>query len=536
MEKNTDLLFEKKVGVLIWAGGFAGIIGIRIAIERLFVPVKNPPTEVLIDYLHNFLFFLIAFVGIWLVLAKILHCNPTKLAFVMLAGSWLIVFPPLLDMLKTGGSVYWSFYALDSLAGLWGEFITIFGNLPSGIMYFGTKIVFIIALIIIFGLIYLRTKKIFKALSGGLMAYIILFFMSSFPSWFAYAYYFLAQSRKITDISGVQVAQVFGVPAKIFGITPGSLEYSFAYNLNLLYFPILCLVLAALFWLYDKHKFTALIKNARLPQTIGHLGFFAVGICLGFFAYPERLEFGLFSTVALVNLVLAVWLAWIASVVINDIYDFEIDTLSNFDRPLPKGIFEAREYFQIGIIFFSLSVLGGLVVSPKFAVLLFVYQFIAWAYSAEPFHLKKIPVVGTLLAAADLTIVLFIGFTLISGDNNIQGLSWRIILLLLLTLTLALPLKDFKDIEADKKHGIRTLPVLLGEEKGRLFMAAWAFVSFVLTVFFLNEFRLFWWAVLCGAGAFLVIVNKKTNPRHFFWWVLGIAAVYGVILVKIIFL
>jgi 4-hydroxybenzoate polyprenyltransferase len=130
-------------------------------------------------------------------------------------------------------------------------------------------------------------------------------------------------------------------------------------------------------------------------------------------------------------------------------------------------------------------------------------------------------------------IILFLGFTLFSGDNNLQGLSWKIILLFLISFTLVLPLKDFKDVAGDKKCNIWTIPVIFGEEKGRLINAIGIFIPFVLSVIFLNEFRLFWWALLFGSVSFLIIMTKK--PRQLFWWVLGITTLYGLILTKIIF-
>jgi 4-hydroxybenzoate polyprenyltransferase len=219
--------------------------------------------------------------------------------------------------------------------------------------------------------------------------------------------------------------------------------------------------------------------------------------------------------------------------VLNDLVDLEVDKISNNRRPLLAGIYKHKEYAQLGYAFFGLSLLGGLVVGFKFFSIMLVYQFLAWAYSAKPYRLKRFPLIATLLSAAVLILVLFAGFTLFSGDNNIQGLSWRVILLFLIALTLSLPIKDFKDIEGDKKEGIWTIPVIFGEENGRLIVATGIFISFMASVFLLNEFRLFWWAIILGALSFWIVLTKK--PRQLFWWVLGTVSVYGLILVKILF-
>ncbi|HHE45858.1 MAG TPA: hypothetical protein ENL05_00700, partial [Candidatus Moranbacteria bacterium] len=149
---------------------------------------------------------------------------------------------------------------------------------------------------------------------------------------------------------------------------------------------------------------------------------------------------------------------------------------------------------------------------------------------------KKFPVLATLVSSVASLIILFFGFILISPDQTIQTLSWRIPILLMITYTLSLPIKDFKDIAGDKKYAIWTIPVIFGEKKSRLIIASGLFISFMLSVFFLNEKRLFGWAVIFGILAFLTTINEKINPRKLPYWILALVFVYGLILVKIIFL
>lgn len=533
INKWLDGFSENYPSPLIWGLSFAGIIAIRLFLDNFAAGrgkfTLTSPTDV-----HNLLFFLLVIIFLWLWLALCVRENPLKLSNLVLWASLIIIFPPILDMLKTGGGIFWSPYLFSSFHDLGSQLTSFLGNLPTGMLYFGTRIMAAACVLAFLTVIFLKTKNIWRSLIGALGSYGILFFFVSFPSWLTFLYYFFQGSKKIAEVTSVDIVQFVGVPRLIFGVEfAENLKHSLSFNLNLIYFPILLGLLAGLFFLINKNKFYALAGNVRIPQLLGHAGLLFAGLGLGYWAYPGNLNLNIFSVFAVLDLLAAIGLAWLASVAINDICDFSIDAISNPSRPLQQKILTPDEYWQIGLIFFILSLVGGFIVSPKFAAMLLVYQVIAWMYSSRPFHLKRLPVAATLLAAVDLIIVLFIGFTLISGDNNIQGLSWRVILLLLLTLTLALPLKDFKDIEADEKHGVRTLPVLLGEEKGRLAIAVWAFISFVLTVFFLNELKLFWWAVLSGSASFLIIITKK--PRQLFWWVLGIAAVYGIILVKVIF-
>lgn len=536
IQERINRISEKTASPLTWALSFLSIIAIRMFIEFFVASRALTFDEIVIEYTHNFYFFSIALLIIWLILSLILKENPSHLSIFIIWVSWLIIFPPVIDMIKTGGNVYWSFYMINDIKALKGQFLTAFGHLPSGIVYFGTKIVFISAVFLSAGLVFAKSKNWIKAALGAISTYSTLFFMGAFPSFFSFTYYFFQGSKKISAVNEIDIVQLIGTPANLFGTQFNSLAYSLAHHLNLVYFLFLAGLLLLLFFFISRGKFFAVLKNLRLPQLVYHTGLFLIGLGLGFLAYPENSTPRLFSILAVLTLIAAIWLAWKASVIVNDIYDFRIDQISNPDRPLQKKIFTIREYAELGAVIFLLSLLGGLAVSVKFAAILFVYQLLAWSYSAPPFRLKRFPVAATLISAIASLAVLFIGFTLVSGDENIRGLSWRVIFLFLGALTLSLPIKDFKDIEGDKKYGVFTVPVIFGEEKGRIIVAVGVFISFMLSVFLLNELRLFWWALLFGSLAFLIVTNKKINPHDIFWWALGTVGVYGLILVKIVFL
>jgi chlorophyll synthase len=537
LKQKIRHLFEEvykiETNLVVWTFSFLGIMTIREFLENFLSGQSAIFEEIITDYLHNMFFFGLSFLFVLIILGWLLKTNPSRIKNVLLVAFWLVIFPPIIDMARTGGEVFWSFYLLSDLRALGLQFITFFGHLPPGIVYFGTKIVFASAIILIASFVFLISRNVLKALFSAFFVYAALFFMGSFPTWGAFFYYFATGAKKISDINSIDIISIFAGFYPLFGIEFNNFKYSLAHNLNLLYYPLLLFIASILFFWINREKFLAVLKNTRLPQVIYHFGLFFTGTGLGYLAYTDNFHLNFFSLLAIFDLLIAIWLAWIASVIVNDIYDFKVDETSNPQRPLQQGIFNEKEYWELGVIFFMLSLLGGTIVSLKFAALLFVYQILAWAYSAPPYRLKKFPVLATFMSAAASLIILFLGFTLFSGDNNLQGLSWKIILLFLISFTLVLPLKDFKDVAGDKKCNIWTIPVIFGEEKGRLINAIGIFIPFVLSVIFLNEFRLFWWALLFGSVSFLIIMTKK--PRQLFWWVLGITTLYGLILTKIIF-
>ena len=536
IELFLNSLFEKKASLLSWIMAFLSVIFVRIFIEQ-FLALANPilPYEVVIEYVQSFYFFSLAIVIIWLFISLILKIKPQKLSFVLIFSLLLVPLPPLIDIIRTGGEAYWSFYLFSSPADLWLQYRTVFGHLPSAIVYFGTKITFIGVILSLTFLVWLRTKSYLKTACSTVIIYSILFFMGGFPSFFYYGYNFIFQKKSFFEIKSFEIFEFFGSPNKILGVDFQNFKYSVAYRLDFIYFILLIALLGLLFWRIDRQKFIAVWKNARFPQLVYHSGLFFIGIAIGALNYPHNLRLDLFSISAVFVLLICVWLAWLASVVVNDLNDFAIDSVSNPERPLQKRIFMREEYTNLAWFFSLLSIIGTLSVGFPFMVLIIVYQIIAWAYSAPPFRLKKFPIVGTFVSSMALLMILFLGYILMSDNQTIYSLSLRIIFLMLISGTICLPIKDFKDIAGDARDNIWTLPVIFGEKKARLMVAIGLFSSFVLSVFLLNELRLFWWAIIFGTIAFLVVVSEKIKPRQIFWPVLGIIFFYGLVMVRVLF-
>ena len=536
IEKVLRDMLEKRISVAAWMLIFSSVIFLRSFVEQ-FLAVSKPLTllESIMEFIHNFYFFSLVIVLLWLFLSLILKVKPQKLSYVLIFSLFLAIVPSLIDMIKTHGQIFWSFYLLSSPSDLWRQYVTIFGHLPSGIVYFGTKITFVTVIFLIVIFIWFVTKSFWKAFFGAVATYSVLFFMGAFPSLFYYAYIFLTKAGKVSEIHAFNIAGFFGSPENILGVFFPSFQYTLAYKLNYIYFILLILLLAGLFWLISREKFLATLKNLRFPQIIYHGGMFFIGLGLGFLQYPNNFRMSLFAFLAVVILLISIVLSWMASVVINDINDFRIDKVSNSDRPLPQNIFTTSEYAQFGAVCFFLAVLGGVTIGLPFAMLLIVYQILAWFYSAAPYRIKKFPVLATLLSACASLIVLFLGYILMSDNQVLTGLSWRIIFLLMISYTISLPIKDFKDIEGDKKDGVWTVPVLFGEKNGRLIVATGVFISYMLSVFLLNEMRLFFWALIFGAITFMIINDKKIKPRALPAWVLGVVSIYFFILVWVAF-
>ena len=566
-----------------WLISFTAIIAVRILVEEWIASgLKNSTlTTFFYGISHTFLFFLLSYLLVAFLLRYFLGVETKKIFSALLFGYFLVITPPIIDHVISGGGGFWSFYKFDSLRGLGERFLTFFGDRwDLGITY-GVRFEVAAALVFIFIYSLIKTSEenfkfeilnfkmiskflnfinsvlfqnskfkiqnssIFKKITSALysliitfVSYIIFFILGTFPSYLTI--FTLGFSKGFLAVRDVDIAQMFLSPVKIFSREIAEIKSALSIKMVLIYSLMLFAVSVIYLYREYKNKLLAIIRNSRPPQLIYHLGLFFVGMGIFIAFQGTAPEITLFNLSALALLIISIAGSWIASVIINDIEDEKIDQKTNPNRPFIKKVFVLEEYRKIGQGIFLVSVIFAAFVSLKIALLLVAYQAIAFLYSSWPLRLKRFPFVSTFVSAIASLMILFSGFILVSPEQNIKNLPNNIIILLVIGFTLSLPVKDFKDIEGDGKEGVFTIPVFFGEQWGKLIVGGGIFLSYLLSVLLLNEFRLFWWAMLSGGASFWLVNSmgegKKINPRNIFWWVMGVVIIYGIILVKTVFL
>ncbi|ELZ98991.1 prenyltransferase [Haloferax mucosum ATCC BAA-1512] len=184
--------------------------------------------------------------------------------------------------------------------------------------------------------------------------------------------------------------------------------------------------------------------NAVAAGVLTFTGAFVAGASLG-------------DTLVVVAAVLATVFATGAGNVVNDYFDRDIDRVNRPDRPIPRGAVTPA-----GAKWFSVALFGGAIVSalilPLTAIAIAVVNLVALLAYTEFF--KGLPGVGNVVVAA-LT-----GSTFLFGGAAIGNPLGALVLCLLAALaTLTREIvKDVEDIAGDKKEGLRTLPIVVGEQ------------------------------------------------------------------------
>ena len=194
--------------------------------------------------------------------------------------------------------------------------------------------------------------------------------------------------------------------------------------------------------------------------------------------------------ILLINIILGVLTYFFiagSGMIINDIYDVEIDKINRPERPIPS---DSVSLTQAKILFFltlgigiMISIIHSLIFSLGVVniILAVFFVFIGWLYSAWG---KKQGFIGNIIVSISFSIGLIYGAVL-----NSLAIPIYIYFFFLTSFFLLLSreiVKGCEDIEGDKTKGVKTLAIKLGTKKAIIFSLVFeilAVVFFILPLF-----------------------------------------------------
>jgi chlorophyll synthase len=148
----------------------------------------------------------------------------------------------------------------------------------------------------------------------------------------------------------------------------------------------------------------------------------------------------------------------------NDWCDRHVDAVNEPDRPIPSGRIPGRWGLYIALAMSVLSLWVGSLLGTWGFWATVVGVAAAWAYSAEPVRLKRSGWWGPGLVGLS-----YEGLPWFTGAAVLLQAAPRfeiVIIALLYSIGAhgIMTLNDFKALEGDRQHGVRSLPVVLGPE------------------------------------------------------------------------
>jgi chlorophyll synthase len=148
----------------------------------------------------------------------------------------------------------------------------------------------------------------------------------------------------------------------------------------------------------------------------------------------------------------------------NDWCDRHVDAVNEPDRPIPSGRVPGRWGLYVALAMTALSLAVGWQLGPWGFGATVVGVLAAWAYSAEPVRLKRSGWWGPgLVGLCYEGLPWFTGAAvMVQGAPRFEVVT--VALLYALGAHGIMTLNDFKALEGDRQHGVRSLPVVLGPD------------------------------------------------------------------------
>ncbi|MFX1572184.1 MAG: geranylgeranylglycerol-phosphate geranylgeranyltransferase [Promethearchaeota archaeon] len=209
-------------------------------------------------------------------------------------------------------------------------------------------------------------------------------------------------------------------------------------------------------------------------------------VIIGILVTRSNISFG----TIIINIILGVMTYFFiagSGMVINDIYDVEIDKINRPERPIPRGAITLSEakYLYAGSITIGilLSIIHSIISNLLFlnVIIATFFGFMGWIYAKWG---KRSGFLGNIIVSVSFSIGFIYGAILNSLIipiyiyffflNSIFGLLSREII------------KGCEDIEGDKESGVNTLAIKIGIKKAPYFSMISAFLSilfFILAAF-----------------------------------------------------
>ena len=162
--------------------------------------------------------------------------------------------------------------------------------------------------------------------------------------------------------------------------------------------------------------------------------------------------------------------------IVNDIYDYNLDQINKPEKVVLGKFFKSRDAIKIYMLFNSLAIMLSffLCIRIKHEIYILVFLLIIyclWLYSKK---LKKYKIIGNILIAffislSILNVPLFSYKNILSDDRFFVFLIISILSVLAFLINVKREIiKDIEDIEGDKMHKVKSLPIIFGIKKSKL--------------------------------------------------------------------
>ena len=223
--------------------------------------------------------------------------------------------------------------------------------------------------------------------------------------------------------------------------------------------------------------------------------------------------------------------------IVNDIYDYNLDQINKPEKVVLGKFLKSRDAIKIYMLFNSLAIVLSIFLCIKIKQEIYILVFLLiiyclWLYSKK---LKKYKIIGNILIAffislSILNVPLFSYKNILSDDRFFVFLIISIYSVLAFLINVKREIiKDIEDIEGDKMHKVKSLPIIFGTKKSKLVTV----IIGIILMFAISSIITFQILILRSDLLLDVGGNQFSNPQ--IWGANYISIVYMFIILIIFF-
>ncbi len=269
-------------------------------------------------------------------------------------------------------------------------------------------------------------------------------------------------------------------------------------------------------------RLAAHIEIVRLPNCLMIGLAVVVGEFIGLGSLPS------YSAVAFGFLTASLMMA--GTMILNDVYDVEVDRLNNPQRPIPSGRIKKHEAYVLALSFSAASIIFAALLGPWTALTALLALGLMAYYNTRG---KRAGLTGNLIVSFNVALPFFFGGLAVGSLTKLLYIFSLLAFLANLGREIA---KGIPDVQGDRALGVRTLAVSIGPKKtatasASMFLAA-VFLSFLPPA--AGRLSLLYFPVVSLADAgfiyssYRLLVNqqpesvRKTKTMVLLWMLLGL--------------
>lgn len=525
LRKLTAMISGENTGtqtIVGWISGFAGVVFTRLFLEQfsnqspLGIIESDPKT-----FTHVFLFFLAITVSISLIVSLFTKQKGNKVITLALCGLSIIWLAPILDLLISGGGISSMAYMFETHSAILFNFFTFFGPIKTPGITQGLHIELFLSLCAIGWYVWNKRKNILFGIGAALVSYIFIFTALSLPGIiFTISHPFATEKGSPAVVSFMNEtilnSTIHGNALHntlAYKSTSRLLDIGFDTIISQLFFLISFITILSWSWYTHKDTFKKILRNARIERVLSYMSLLALGALYARAMTPVVFIWA--DWMGLTVLTLSWFSAWMYAVHTNDLYDIDIDTISNPNRPLPKKELSLQTMRDIGFGWLLLSLVGAYIVGyyPFFMSIVFTSAY--YVYSAPPLRLKRVPMLSSFLISLACLATILAGFFFLSPDKMLATFPTLLVIGIIVVFTLSSNFRDLKDIEGDRKAGIQTIPVIFGAY-GRQVVGALLALGFLFVPIFLSFYTLYLFAIPAAIIGYKLCVRQPYKEKYLF--------------------